>query len=421
MKRLLFILLLAITTTVGYSQTQNIRERLAVLDNKVVVDRILELDSLGLYHFYNKEYNEALDASLKELDLLQKAFGADDTICVNELAFISRCYFRQGANKKALEYGLKSAELYGEKCSKENVKYANLIDNVALYYTNVEDYKNAEKYSDEAVRIHSKYFVNDKEMGGVLAHAAEIKSILGKIDEAVPLQEHALSVIENAEGNHSEHYINELKYMKRYYTEAGNKEKAEETNALLEQLQEERKRGYVPPLVDFNTPEKCREHNEDAYYCSLYFLNHYLDAPKMSQAARYIFNWAANAPDVDVFLGEPETKWLNNDKNYAFVIAYMAACNKYALTHNPVDPEEQYVTAYTDLLNYYEVNKEKGLTEEIEAFEEYIKLYKKKPEKMFDKIRSGFKPAKKAIESGEYDELKKAKAEEDAKAAAKAQ
>ena len=65
MKRLIFILLLAITTTVGYSQTQNIRERLALLDNKVVVDRILELDSLGLYHFYNKEYNEALDAALR--------------------------------------------------------------------------------------------------------------------------------------------------------------------------------------------------------------------------------------------------------------------------------------------------------------------------------------------------------------------
>ena len=213
MKRVLFILLMAIATTVGYSQT--LKERLASFDNSVFVEKVMELDSLSLEHFYNKEYDEALDAAQKELDALQKAFGADDTICVNVLAFISRCYFRQGAAKKALEYGLKSAELYGEKCSRENIAYANLIDNVALYYTTLEDYKNAEKYSDEAVRIHNKYFVNDKEMGGVLAHAAEIKSILGKIDEAVPLQEHALSVIENDEGNHSEHYLNELKYMKR--------------------------------------------------------------------------------------------------------------------------------------------------------------------------------------------------------------
>ena len=418
MKRVLFILLMAIATTVGYSQT--LKERLASFDNSVFVEKVMELDSLSLEHFYNKEYDESLDAAQKELDALQKAFGADDTICVNVLAFISRCYFRQGAAKKALEYGLKSAELYGEKCSRENIAYANLIDNVALYYTTLEDYKNAEKYSDEAVRIHNKYFVNDKEMGGVLAHAAEIKSILGKIDEAVPLQEHALSVIENDEGNHSDHYLNELKYMKRYYTEAGNKEKADETDALLEQLQEERKHGYVPPLVEFNTPEKCREHNEDAYYCSLYYLNHYLDAPKMSQAAMYIFNWTKNAPDVNVFFGDPETKWLG-DKNLPFMIAYLAACTKFALTHDPVDEEDQYIMAYADLLNYYDVNKKKGLTEEIEAFEEYLKLFKKKPEKMFDKIRSGFAPAKKAIENGELDELKKAKAEEDAKTTMPAQ
>ena len=384
MKKTFITLLMLSMTVVAWSQ-----------DNKA---RIEELGNIAGEHFRNQEYDEALSTYQQELALIQKEYGENDSLCVDVLAVISRCYFRQNAHKMALEAGLKAMDIYGNHFSKENVYYANLLDNVALYYTGVKDYANAEKCSDEALNIYYKFFTNDRHMGGTLAHAAEIKYTLGKYDEAVPLQEHALSVIENDEGTHSKHYMNELKYMKMYYDKVGNTAKLEEIEALEEQLEDELEHGYVPPLVEFNTAEKCREHNEDAYYCSLYYLSHYLNNEKMQQAAQYIHTWSLSSPDVMMIFGEAEAKWCNEQKNAVYMIAYMAACTKYALSHDPVDPDEQYKDAIIDVLNYYSANKE--ITGEVEAFEEYINLYKKGSDKLIDRLEKDYAAFQKAADKG---------------------
>lgn len=384
MKKTLITLMLLALTAVAWSQ-----------DNK---ERIAELDSIGIMQFNNQQYDEALTTFQQELSLIQKEYGENDSLYVDDLAVISRCYFRQKAYKKALETGLKAAEIYGNHYSKDNVYYANLLDNVSLYYSSVDDLANAEKYSDEAVKIYYKYFTNDRHMGGTLAHAAEIKYSLDKFAEAVALQEHALTLIENDEGVHSDHYLNELKYMKMYYDEVDNTAKVEEMEALEAQLKDEMEHGFVPPLVEFKTAEKCREHNEDAYYCSLYYLNHYLNADKMGQAAQYIQSWSLASPDVDMIFGEAEVKWVNEPKNAVYMIAYMAACTKFALTHEPVDPLEQYMSAIIDMVNYYSANKE--LTGEVEAFEEYINLFNKDPKKLTDRLEKDYAAFQKASDKG---------------------
>ena len=384
MKKTLITLMLLAMTAVAWSQ-----------DNK---ERIPELDSIGIMQFNNQQYDEALTTFQQQLSLIQKEYGENDSLYVDDLAVISRCYFRQKAYKKALETGLKAAEIYGNHYSKDNVYYANLLDNVSLYYSSVDDLANAEKYSDEAVKIYYKYFTNDRHMGGTLAHAAEIKYSLDKFAEAVALQEHALTLIENDEGVHSDHYLNELKYMKMYYDEVDNTAKVEEIEALEAQLKDEMEHGFVPPLVEFKTAEKCREHNEDAYYCSLYYLNHYLNADKMGQAAQYIQSWSMSSPDVMMIFGEPEAKWGNEPKNAVYMIAYMAACTKFALTHDPVDPLEQYKSAIIDMVNYYSANKE--LTGEVEAFEEYINLFNKDPKKLTDRLEKDYAAFQKASDKG---------------------
>ena len=384
MKKTLITLMLLALTAVAWSQ-----------DNK---ERIAELDSIGIMQFNNQQYDEALTTFQQELSLIQQEYGENDSLYVDDLAVISRCYFRQKAYKKALETGLKAAEIYGNHYSKDNVYYANLLDNVSLYYSSVDDLANAEKCSDEAVKIYYKYFTNDRHMGGTLAHAAEIKYSLDKFAEAVALQEHALTLIENDEGVHSDHYLNELKYMKMYYDEVDNTAKVEEMEALEAQLKDEMEHGFVPPLVEFKTAEKCREHNEDAYYCSLYYLNHYLNADKMGQAAQYIQTWSLASPDVDMIFGEAEVKWVNEKKNVVYMIAYMAACTTFALTHDPVDPLEQYKSAIIDMVNYYSANKE--LTGEVEAFEEYINLFNKDPKKLTDRLEKDYAAFQKASDKG---------------------
>ena len=384
MKKTTITLMLLFLTCIAWAQ-----------DNKT---RIAELGKIAGDQFRNQQYDDALTNYQKGLSLIQKEYGENDSLYVDMLAVVSRCYYRQKAYKMALESGLKAADIYGNHYSKDNVYYANLLDNVALYYTCVNDLANAEKCSDEALKIYYKFFTNDRHMGGTLSHAAEIKYSLGKYAEAVALQEHALTLIENDEGAHSNHYLNELKYMKMYYDKVGNTAKVEEMETLESQLEDEMEHGYVPPLLEFKTAEKCREHNADAYYCSLYYLNHYLSAEKMQQAAHYIHAWSLASPDVMVYIGEAETKWATDEKNYGYLIAYLAACTKYALSHDPVVPVEQYSNAIVDVLNYYRANKE--ITGEVPAFEEYIKLYKKDPEKLFERLRKDYEALQKAKDQG---------------------
>ena len=93
MKKTLITLMLLAMTAVAWSQ-----------DNKV---RIAELDSIGIMQFNNQQYDEALTTFQQELSLIQKEYGENDSLYVDDLAVISRCYFRQKAYKKALETGLK--------------------------------------------------------------------------------------------------------------------------------------------------------------------------------------------------------------------------------------------------------------------------------------------------------------------------
>ena len=76
----------------------------------------------------------------------------------------------------------------------------------------------------------------------------------------------------------------------------------------------------------------------------------------------------------------------------------MAACTKFALTHEPVDPLDQYKSAIIDMVNYYSANKE--LTGEVEAFEEYINLFNKDPKKLTDRLEKDYAAFQKAADKG---------------------
>lgn len=386
MKKTFATLVLLFTIAFGWSQD--------------LKGRIASLDSIGHVQFNTKEYDSALSTFNQMLDLVKKEYGANDSLYANTLATISRCYFRQKAHKKALEYGLEAAEIYGSNYNRQNTYYANLLDNNALYYSCIKDFQTAEKVSDEALQIYYKYFTNDKEMASVLAHAAEIKYCLDKYKEAVALQEHALTLIESDEGVHSSHYLSELNYMKMYYDKVDNKTKVAEMDSLKTRLTEEIEHGYVPPLIDFNSDEKCRQHNLDVYYCSIYYLNHYLNAPKMGEACQYIITWSMASPDISVYFGEAESKWLTGKVRYPLMAAYLAGNIKYYFTNYVKDPFEQYGNGIVALVNFYSNNKQ--IFGEIEALEEYISIYKKGNEHLNDRLMKDYKGISKEEKKGNF-------------------
>lgn len=266
-----------------------------------------------------------------------------------------------------------------------------------MYLNMADKHDEAESYSNQAVKMvleNDSISVTDKR--AILIHAAEIKYEIEKFKEAITLQQYALNIISADEGVHSERYIFELQYMIKYQEAAGNTEKVEELKKEVEVLQDEMENGFVSAIVNFDTPEKCTEHNYEAYYCCKYYLNHYFSAPKMQEAYNYIMTWSIASPDVSIIIGEKETKMITEDEGYViYLCAYMAGCSMYALTTEEVDEYEQYSEGIIAMLNAYNNNKEQT-GHSIKQLDKLISLYQKSPEKMYAQLHKDFAKIKKS-------------------------
>lgn len=345
------------------------------------------------------DYAASLEAYQQAAKELEQAGLKSDSLYYTAWIMMGKCHYRMQNVGEAIEAVKRAKSLYAQYQDSTSTGYADILDNLSLYCTSAQLYQEAEQYSTQAVGIYSKLMTNDLDMSYVLIHAAEAKNRLDKHAEAIALQQHALNILMGVENEHSEHYISELEYLQHYYHDADNTEKEKEVEAEIERLKHESEYGYVPALTDFTTVEKCREHRVDAYYCSRYFLKHYLSADQMNEAANYIMKWTLSTDELTVNIGEPETRWLTEDTR-VYLVAYLAANTIYAL-ENPENRNslDQYTKGIISMLNYYNYNKE--LTGEVPAFEEYLKLHAKKEKLLFDRIEKDYRQFEKSRAKGE--------------------
>ncbi len=121
---------------------------------------------------------------------------------------------------------------------------------------------------------------------------------------------------------------------------------------------EEQTDGKVPSVAEVTSAEDAHARNEEARLACLFYLKHYLTADDMDKTAQFIFSWTQASPDVTIPIGEAEAKWMN-EETAPYLVAFMASCSLYQLNNETNElPEDNYLAAVTDMLNYYSHNKE---------------------------------------------------------------
>lgn len=137
-------------------------------------------------------------------------------------------------------------------------------------------------------------------------------------------------------------------------------------------LREEQKYGKVPSVLEVASAEDAHARNEEAKLACIYYLNHYIGTEEMQQTAQFILNWTMVSPDVMIPIGEGESILLK-EETQPFLLAYMAGCALIQLYNEKQGmDEDDYLSAVTDMLNYYNHNKDK--TGEIADLERLYQL-----------------------------------------------
>lgn len=338
--------------------------------------------------FAKRNYSDALQGYQQVIADLSSTQQLSDSLYYTAWMMVGRCHNRMENVGMAIDAAKQAKTSYEAYHEKNTMVYSLILDNLAFYYNVLGKFAEAEPYSDEAVQICYDYFPSDPDMKAALIHAAEVKDGLKKYDEAIRIQQNALNIMHAYMGEHSQEYVEELKFLMKYQSNAGKEDEAKQTQAEIERLEEEIEYGYVPVLTPLETAEKCREHRVDAYYCCKYYLHHYLSGEKMPQARQYITMWSVASDEVSIKIGTAEGKWMSAETG-PYMVAYLAGCIIYALENAPEpDGLEQYADGIVAMLNYYNANKE--TTGEVPAFEEYLQLHAKDPELLKQRIEQDY-------------------------------
>lgn len=342
---------------------------------------IQKMDTMIIKLYQKENYQKCVEVLDKQQTLVAKLLGEQDTTFFQNLRLKARCQYRlkdyQGAVKSAQD----AVDNWKKYHDTEKRDYPLALDNLAMYLSAgpTPDSISALKYAKEALQRYEKFMVNDYDLAVILLHVAEYSNVTGNPSDAVKYELRGLNIFKELFGEHSDEYIEELAYLHDYYKANGQKQKAKDTEDLINKLREEQAKDMadLPELIDFKTVEECRAHVKDAYKCIVYYLNHKLNADKMNQAAGYVMKWSMVTDQVHVLLGKEEAQLMSSEKSMPYAIAYFAGCSRFALENDSADfSKAMFCSAMIDVLNFYMGGNDE-LTGKIAYLDKFVNTYKK--------------------------------------------
>lgn len=364
-------------------------------DPKANSRQIQQLDSIASSLFVAEKYEEALVYLLRENNLLEST--PDDERYIQALLKMGKCYEQLNIPFKSIEVNKRAISLYSSKNGQENLFVATRSNNIANLYSSLGDNEEALRWVKEALYLARKAKASNSEQINFLNTASKVTFALGKYRDAIEYQRAILEVSEKYLDKHHADYVSMLSTLRSYYNAAGDHENHEKVSKEIFRLKKETEDGLIPQPTDLSTPALCRRHNTEALLCSRWILNNYLSTTGMKEAADYIVKFRKNSPDVAVYLGPAEMKWV---KRYAgFHVAYIAASVEYALTHREElrFSVDQYKGAMYRLLDYYKENK--SFAGEIKSFDKYLSLKEGNPQELDKRLEANFNEFTKAMNS----------------------
>lgn len=349
------------------------------------------LDSMATVMFLKGDYDKSLALRQQQLGLLKPQVGEADSTYIMSLLQLGKCYFRLQQLTKAIAVARQVVNLYGTHVSTTDSNYAFALDNLALYQGSAEQNAEGLANAEKALAVYQHISTTDHDMAIIQMHVAELSGSTGNYEKAITHEQAALEILKHLYGEHSKEYTDEAEYLVKYYDKNGDQTSSLQLAVQLEKLKKETENGEVdlPQPMKFNSATDAHEHNADALRCINYLLSHPLSASKISEAVNYILNWTFATDDCEVVIGDNEKNLEGSSTSLAYFMAYIAACGKYALTTGKrTFTLATYKNAMVDVLNYYQGNK--AMTGEVPYLEQYIKAFKKGPDKLEALLEKNF-------------------------------
>ncbi|TAE00963.1 MAG: hypothetical protein EAZ97_04520 [Bacteroidetes bacterium] len=224
------------------------------------------LHRISIIHEANGKYDDAINSSLAKLEIdneLKDLVGAAHTN--NNIGYI---YKKKKDVNKSLQYFQQSLDLFKKAYNQSSNAKKNVVilTNIGVAYTNLNDYKNAQSYYDEALRVSEK----DGKPEGI----ANVNNFIGANHYINGNNDRAMAsiqkAIEIAEPNKLKNVLqesyrilsaiyereNDFKESQKYYKmhsdlkeEIEKEQKAEEARLAQNQLNAEQKEGEFKLLI----------------------------------------------------------------------------------------------------------------------------------------------------------------------------
>ena len=136
-------------------------------------------------------------------------------------------YAAEGNYEKAIELEKEGLEMWERIHGKENERYANSLNKIAQYYSELSLYLNAIKNEEEAIDIIIKLKgKNNDSYVSFLSNLSQYKYLLGNFKEAIQIQLEAYNIEKELYGCNSPRLESSLNNLTVYYQEDGNYHKA---------------------------------------------------------------------------------------------------------------------------------------------------------------------------------------------------
>jgi len=282
-------------------------------DQQVPTDsatRSIEKEALSL--FEQKNYGQALIRYESAAIMRQKMNIPKDTMYQKNLLFQGKCYFRLRRIEEAVNRAQKLADYYAANFSNSDKDYAFYIDNLALYQASAGNFVDAEKNSREAVNIYEKLMKNDFDLAVILEHLAENCDGNGKPSESINHEIRALNILKAIYGEHSDDYLKEIVYLKKYYENNNNADKAQKLQETIDRLKKESEVTNIKIPEMFATPERCRLYNGSMLSGAKQYLDCNLKKTNVSEISEAILLWTKTSTDITVEVDSTMASFLGN-------------------------------------------------------------------------------------------------------------
>jgi tetratricopeptide (TPR) repeat protein len=365
MKRLLFILSCWFAIHAVLAQDQP----LVITDDMLNSEYCQYLDSAATERFLNEDYAAAWWLKSTQAEILLRMKGEKDKEYISCLGMQARILYRLGKIDETVDMAQKTVTLWGANVGTDDENYAIFLDNLSLYQAKAGKVEQALDNGKKALKVYEDLLKNDGDLAAILIHCAEYCHDLALFDEAIKYQLRALSIIKELGGELSDDYINELEYLKLYYTAKGDSKNVEKLESRLASLRERAKDRFN--LKELATAEGCREHRHEALACAKYLLSTAVDDPQHKAVSTYLMTWSTNTADVSIDIDERLAGVMKTRTDITYyVTAFLAASVEYCLENKVKTLDaEAYLSVIRKLMAYYEANREKtGKNDQLESW-----------------------------------------------------